>query len=384
MSDIVVFGDAQAPHHGESAALPYVSKLLAEGDTITGLNNKILKSSALGVLEGIDDNSGAWNIAVVVLNDNAGIWGATSTIVSNNAATWDKASVIVTNGGGSKFLSDDGNYYAVSGGSDVGGSDTQVQFNDDGALGASAGFTYVNGVVLTAQDPTHKPLKIYGAALQSANIVEVDVNGVTGGKSLRVSATGRTYIGVNTLTPSNQRLFVEGTALDTMVATFQNPSGYAINIASYSGYAIFSGGTGASTFMLLNDTSYSFYVGGVRKQYITTSGAGFNVSSVDAAVHARGRTTTSRAGIFQAIASQNPAVNVLDIWNSSGTTVAGFDQNGRLAIGHSTPTAELDVDGDVRFRDLPTSDTGLATGRLYIDTAANIESAGNKVVGIKQ
>ena len=74
------------------------------------------------------------------------------------------------------------------------GSDTQIQFNDSGAFGASAGATYSNGLTLTAQATTHKPLILSLANSQSANAFEINYFGGSGGNLFRVEDDGSTII----------------------------------------------------------------------------------------------------------------------------------------------------------------------------------------------
>lgn len=75
------------------------------------------------------------------------------------------------------------------------GSDTQVQFNDGGEFAGNAGFKYSNGVVLVAQNATHTPLSITGAASQSGNYFTIDANGDTGGKLFRLDSSGSLKVG---------------------------------------------------------------------------------------------------------------------------------------------------------------------------------------------
>lgn len=257
----------------------------------------------------------------------------------------------------------------------------RVLFTDGSSdLAESDAIQFNNGLILTAQAATHTLIKGTGHASQSANILEFDVTGQTGGKSFKLTSNGRTYLGLNTLTPNGQRLFVEGTALDTKVATFQNPAGYAVNFASYSGYAIVSGGDGTSTFQLLNDTSYSFYVGGTRRLLVNSTGVGINVSSLEGSFHSKSQTLNARAGLFQGTSSQN--VNILEVWNSAGTSLDAFNKDGWLSILHGTPTVALDINSDIiRLRTAKTPASASATGLtgsiawdsnyIYIATATN-------------
>ncbi len=275
MADTLVFGRVK----GVGSDIPEYTRTIRAGDTITGLDNKILKSSASGVLEGITDNSTTWDSVAAIVNAkytgwdstkttvdagatgwdatkttvdagasdwdaavstlaskesgwdatkvtvDAGAsswngavstlaskesgwdstkttvdskyagWDATKTTVDAGSSTWDKASILTDSGSATNFLAEDGTYYAIS--FSPAGLDTQVQFNDGGSLAGNAGFTYSDGLVLEAQDSAHKPLIVTAHASQSANILEINGPRGSNGSFWRFLNTGVMRAGTN-------------------------------------------------------------------------------------------------------------------------------------------------------------------------------------------
>lgn len=79
------------------------------------------------------------------------------------------ASTVLTNDGSGNLS------WAAGGGGSPGGSNKQVQFNNSSAFGGAAGFEYQSGaspnVSITAQNATHIPLTVIGAASNSAAVL---------------------------------------------------------------------------------------------------------------------------------------------------------------------------------------------------------------------
>ena len=140
-------------------------------------------------------NAATWDATTATVSAGAAGWDSTKTTVDNNRETWDKATILVDDGSDSEFLAADGNYYSVS--FSPSGADTQVQFNNAGSFGASAGFTYSNGAVLTAQDAAHKPLIINLADSHSVNAMEINSFGGSNGNLWRWLNTGVLRAGTN-------------------------------------------------------------------------------------------------------------------------------------------------------------------------------------------
>ena len=197
------------------------------------------------------------------------------------------------------------------------GSDTQIQFNDSGAFGASAGATYSNGLTLTSQATTHKPLTLSLANSQSASAFEINSFGGSVGDRFRIESNGNTSVG--------GPLF--------KVSAGANPItlGYGIGGTTYGGLWL---GTGTPS-----SSNYSF-LAGVGQTFFNAEGSGIGdlefrvVNATKFAVGVNGISVFGGTNIAPTIP--------LSVNNSAGTSrLFSILDGGNVGIGTTTPTAQL-------------------------------------------
>lgn len=148
------FGGGLGVPGGSSGQLQYNNGGLLGGVANTSFNGTVL---SLGSPTNISISGGSANYALITNGAGNLSWGQIDTAISANYANYagiafnvdgDVANMLITGGTNGQYLQTDGtgNLAWVSGGGSgngvVGGSNTQIQFNDAGSFGGNAGFTF--------------------------------------------------------------------------------------------------------------------------------------------------------------------------------------------------------------------------------------------------
>lgn len=229
----------------------------------------------------------------------------------------------------------------------------------------------------------------------------IRINGGSGDTNMMFFDTSTFNVGINTQSPTS-KLHVQGTD--------STASNYALKVDNSASSPLFyARNDGYITTMAYNDT-VSFLIGNkfsgdnTLKVQSDSSGRGFVVTENSNIVSGNGiqvLVTNSGTKIIRSLSNVSGAtVSHLGI-ESTGTSIGspyflssamlhiqGIDStssNFALKVDNSAGNSLLYIRNDGLFTAplLPTSNAGLSTGDMYIDTAANILANGDKVVGWK-
>jgi len=257
---------------------------------------------------------------------------ATGTLTGGNITTAGN----VTGGNvlfGSGIVSGTGDIYAgnifgnVSGNIDAAGNNTEIQFNDNGILGASAGFTFnTTGNVLTVDG------NVDGANFLTAGTVSATGN-ITGNFFL---GNGSQLTGIDTTLISNG---------NSNVQVYAN-SNVAVTVAGTANVAVFTT-TGISVTGNVESTSYTLGANAVfGTSLIPVTGATVTVNSTDSVLMPVGNTLQRPGTPATGMLRFNSEVNKLEVyddnsWEEVGATVFTVIGDDQFAGDGSTVTFTL-------------------------------------------
>lgn len=310
------------------------------------------------------------------------------------------------------FLRGDGTWSTPSGGTaSPGGSDTQVQFNDAGALGGDAGLVFnktTNALTIGgATSITSGGLTVEGATVINEAGADVDtrIEGDTDVNTVFVDAsTNRVGIGNNS--PGTKlnigEAFVDAGA-STLGLSILYDGGAVAPIGAYiSNYGTSGSGSGAGFLMVSNDGAamgsgdrlgFMLWAGGTGSGLANVTG--FTAFTTEVWGAGRGTelrvettrtgTTTRSAGV---IFTNAGGMTINEQGNDADTRIEGdTDTNlvfidasaDQVGIGTATPTEKLTVSGNIAVsgtvdgRDIATDGTKLDG----IEALADVTDAGN-------
>jgi fibronectin-binding autotransporter adhesin len=233
---------------------------------------------------------------------------------------------------GSGIVSGTGNVYAsnfignITGNIDAAGSNTEIQFNDNGLLGASAGLTFnTTGNVLTANG------NISGANFLTAGVVSATGN-----------ITGNFFLG-----NGSQLTGIDATSIqngNSNVQVYAN-SNVAVSIAGTSNVAVFTT-TGISVTGNVQSTSYTLGANAVFGTSLTaTTGATLAINATNSILMPVGNTAQRPTGVTGMVRF-NTSTDKLEVydsnsWEEVGATVFTVIGDDQFAGDGSTVTFTL-------------------------------------------
>ena len=243
----------------------------------------------------------------------------------------------------------------------VAGSNTQIQFNNNGVFGAAAGLTW-DGTYLTANSIKDSALTSGRIMFAGAAGLLSDAAGLTWdgtyltANSIKDSAltSGRvTYAGASGLLQDSANLTFDGTTLTVNALTVSNATtlsgGTANGVAYLNGSKVLTTGS-ALTFDGTNLGNTGAIVGGGSSPFYASSGRG-NVTSrgTSSAIFALGVNGIEAGYLFA-------SSSLVTLGAPTGIPIT-FDINGEqmrltstgLGIGTSSPAYKLDVAGQGQF-----------------------------------
>jgi len=196
------------------------------------------------------------------------------------------------------------------GGGSVGGSNTQIQFNDSGSSNGAANFTY---------DKTNKALSFSG---NTVNFTVNSTGSATGGITFSAANTGITLSAANTVLVNAQSLFLENTPIK-----FYNAGGGTLRGSINSNSESFSFTSTQNDFLFYNGPEV-FRISGNNRVFVGGSDTNFNerlqVNGAIRMVSGNGvwfadgtQQTTAAVGIPGAVYNGNTVV----VGNSSTTSI---------------------------------------------------------------
>lgn len=302
-----------------------------------------------------------------------------------------------------------GNVYWEAVAAGVAGTDTQVQFNDGGSLGADAGMTY---------NKTTDTLSLAGAVNVGANVV-VNTTMVFVGNSIvnadltssllqvanSTTTTNVTAAGIQAFTNStvnstmtaalvqvsNSTSTANLTAIDlkiggtTVVNTTQitatlvvaNVSGSYANISGQVNTATLYATTSANIASAVQANATGIYTTGVANAQNFTAGAGFGAASVGATVNSGtigiSSNTIVNASVTASLvqvanATGNVQHNATTILAQTNTTVNATMTASSIQVANSTATSNLTAQGLAAGANVVANTTTLKVGNTTLTT----------------
>jgi fibronectin-binding autotransporter adhesin len=267
----------------------------------------------------------------------AGTVSATGTVTGGNIATGGTVSAAgnITGGNvlfGSGIVSGTGNVYAsnfignITGNIDAAGSNTEIQFNNNGLLGASAGLTFNStGNVLTAN-----------GNISGANFLTTGVVSATG------NVSGNYFIGNGSqLTGIDATLISNG---NSNVQVYAN-SNVAVTVAGTANVAVFTT-SGMSVTGNVQSTQYTLGANAVFGSSLTAvTGATVAINATDSILMPVGNTLQRPTGVTGMLrfntTSDKLEVYDSNSWEEVGATVFTVIGDDQFAGDGSTVTFTL-------------------------------------------
>ena len=336
------------------------TELLVSGSSTSSDKVLLVKAGVAGQTGALVDVQNSAGSSVFIVS-NTGISGSLTKLVDGSSAFIAGTNVTVTTGSnGAVTIS-----AAMNAGALVGGSDTQLQFNDGGSFGGDSGLTYnkTTDTLTVAGDVAVNGGDITSTAT-SFNLLNSTVTTLNlGGAATAVeigAATGTTSIN-NSLTVDGNVTLGDASA-DTVTVNGTTTFAGAAVTTTFAGDVAVNGGdvtSSAATFNLLNSTVTTLNLGGAATAI--EIGAATGTTSINNALTVDGNTTLGNA------ATDTHTVNGAATFNQglSGSLTKLSDGSSYLVGGSNISIV-----------------TG-SNGAITISTSADITSvtAGNGLTG---
>ena len=345
------------------------------GNTVTTLNNLTLSNVTITSATGANISltsplavsSGGTGVANLTVN-NVLIGNGTNAIAS--VAPGTTGNVLTSIGGA--WVSN------VALTSAAAGANTQVQYNNSGALAGSANLTF-NGTTLTAN--TLNLTNALGTTYGGTGLTSFTANGVVYASSSSVLATG------SALTFDGTTLGVSsGSSTPALKLYGAGSTQGQLQFGSAAGYVIQGGPDYTGLVYNVGSASYQhiFQINSSEQMRLTSTGLGIGTSSPATKLHVN--TAAAGYGITIAASSQTSITYQLGI--DSNSNLAVYDTNaaaqrlvlsssGNLGIGTTSPSASAILDAQsttkgVRMPNMTTTQKNAisspAAGLMVFDT----------------
>ena len=294
----------------------------------------------------------------------------------------------------------------------VAGSNTQIQFNNNGVFGAAAGLTW-DGTYLTVNSIKDSALTSGRVAYAGASgLLQDSANLTFDGTSLTLggnptlsagTANGVLYLNGSKVATSGSALTFDGTTFATTART-SSANGAWVGSGAVMGW----GAAGTFSNYIVGDTTSNyllFQVNSAEGMRLTSTGLGIGTSSPAVKLHLYGVTTNipkqylengdvsvggqiacqyfySRntgnnwfSGIDAYVPSGAPGVNFTDLrFYTTSTERMRLDSSGNVGIGTTSPSYKIDVNlGQIRALE---TGTGTGDGGLIGSTVSADGNAG--------
>lgn len=325
----------------------------------------------------------------------AALWIATGRF------KWGGYSIVAPSGSTTTFLRNDGTWATPSGGATPAGSNTQIQYNNAGAFGATGNLTYTGtalnafGVYISSGNGSHFSNIAIGAnVLSVANVTFATYNTGTGYEALKnnTTAAANTAYGYNALktnTTSSFNTAVGCYALQNSTGDTNTAVGYNAASSSLTGSGNVAVGnnsltsctSGQSNVAVGNFAGYSNTTGGgnicigLNTNYTNTSG---NDNIAIGGNSLRYNTASSNIGIRGLYANTSGSGNT-GIDALASNTIGYFNVGVGFGAINSNISGSSNVGIGVESLVATTSDSNTAIGRASGDT--NTTGTNNSFVG---
>jgi len=315
---------------------------------------------------------------------------------------------------GKLFYKDNGGtvqVLATKGAGTIGGSNTQVQYNNSGALAGSANLTF-NGTTLTAN--TLNLTNALGTTYGGTGLTSFTANGVVYASSSSALTTGSaltftgSVLGVNNAGDSDFKLTTTNTgsgSTDGLLLRI-NSTGSEAYLWNWEPSSVLIFGANAAEQMRLTSTglgigtSSTTNIQGDASKLITSSGSASNTLSVVAGGYVNpqyaqiflsggygdngfvsGFYLRSQATVPFGAASENSFQIYSTVRGASPTLLATLSSAGNLGIGTSSPATKLDVTGglDPTYNSNVLINSTASTGKLAFNPFGGFSSG---IVGL--
>ena len=250
------------------------------------------------------------------------------------------------------------------------GSNTQVQYNNSGSLGAAAGLTYStasgNTVVITSQSLTDTVLTIKGFASQSGNLIDIknsasttlasfDASGnltLANQADIRFQGSSSKYIGLQAPT----------TIATSVLFTLPDADGSSNQVLSTDGSATLSWKTIAGTEAAGNNGEIQYnnskvFTGATALVY-STSGTHLKITA---------QTNTDVPIVLKATSAQS--ANLLDVQDNSSNSLFTLNNNGSVLLSpYGVSTGNTN---ELRFLELASNGSNYVAFKAADNISAN-------------
>ena len=297
----------------------------------------------------------------------AALWIATGRF------KWGGYSIVAPSGSTTTFLRNDGTWATPSGGATPAGSNTQIQYNNSGAFGATGNLTYTGtalnafGVYISSGNGSHFTNIAIGAnVLSVANVTFAQYNTGTGYEALKnnTTAAGNTAYGFNALkttTIAGYNTAVGYNALQNSTSYSNTAIGYDCSSGTMTGG--YNTAVGAESFKsCTSGTNNSAF--GFRSCYYTTTGvqnAGFGNYSLFTNTTGTANTAIGSDTLrLNTTGGYNTALGFASLYNN--TTGANNVALGRAALYNNTISYQNTAVGDGALSSNVSSDKNTAVG----------------------